>query len=228
MSTTERFQTLRDAVAQATLDAGRPKGSVTLIAVSKGFQSEDVKQVSQTGHSHFGESYVMELKEKSAQSPTLDWHFIGRVQTNKAGIIARCAGLVHTIVSARHARAIAKRRDTPLRCLIQVNIAQEPQKGGVTPDAALALATQLQEQENVLVEGLMCIPPATSNPEESRPYFQALAKLAEQGRAQGLPLHHLSMGMSRDFEVAIQEGATFVRVGSAIFGPRSLAGTPNT
>jgi pyridoxal phosphate enzyme (YggS family) len=228
MSTMARFKTLRAAVEAATADAGRPKESVTLIAVSKGFRAEDVKQVSQTGHSHFGESYVMELKEKSALGPTLEWHFIGRVQTNKAGIIARCAGLVHTIVSERHALAIAKRRDTPLRCLIQVNIAQEPQKGGVAPDEALALATQLHAHENILVEGLMCIPPATANSEKSRPHFQALATLAEQGRAQGLPLHQLSMGMSGDFDVAIQEGATLVRVGSAIFGERSLAGTPNT
>lgn len=228
MSASTKFLTLRAAVAKATVDAGRLPESVTLIAVSKGFRADDVKQVAQTGHTQFGESYVVELKEKSALEPTLDWHFIGRVQTNKAGIIARCAGLVHTIVSERHALAIAKRCDTSLRCLIQVNIAEEPQKGGVPPHEVLALATQLHTHENILVEGLMCIPPATENPEESRPYFRALAMLAEQGRSQGLPLHQLSMGMSRDFDIAIQEGATLVRVGSAIFGERSLAGAPNT
>lgn len=228
MSASTKFLTLRAAVAKATSDAGRLPESVTLVAVSKGFRADDVQQVAQTGHTQFGESYAMELKEKSARAPSLEWHFIGRVQTNKAGIIARCAGLVHTIVSERHALAIAKRRETPLRCLIQVNIAEETQKGGVPPNEALALATKLHAHENILVEGLMCIPPATQNPEESRPYFRALALLAQQGRSQGLPLDQLSMGMSRDFDIAIQEGATLVRVGSAIFGARSLAGVPNT
>lgn len=220
MTTHDRFCALQSAVTAATIAARRDANSVTLIAVSKYFGGESVEQVAATGHTHFGESYAQELKEKATQQPHLDWHFIGRVQTNKASIIAQHAGLVHTIISERHAQAIAKRCESPLRCLIQVNIADEPQKGGVAINEVLALAAVLHQNPRIVLEGLMCIPPASDDPEQTRPHFRALANLAKKGREQGLPLNQLSMGMSRDFAVAIQEGATLVRIGSAIFGER--------
>ena len=149
-----------------------------------------------------------------------EWHFIGRVQTNKAKWIAAHAHMVHTITSPRHATSIAKHCSTPLKCLIQVNIGKEESKGGVLPSDTLALAHEISKVNNVQICGLMSLPPRVDQPEQAAPYFEAMAELAYQGQKEGLPLTELSMGMSHDFEIAIRYGATMVRIGRSIFGQR--------
>ena len=222
MSIDERLKTVKARIEEVTIAAGREVGSVKLLAVSKTLGSDVVKTVYDVGHRFIGESYAQELRDKSSELSHLDleWHFIGRVQTNKAKWIASNAHMVHTITSVRHAEALAKHSLTPLKCLIQVNIGNEESKGGVPPDETLALASALHEINDIEVCGLMCLPPRVSHPEDAAPYFEALADLAKSGRDRGLPLTELSMGMSGDFEVAIRCGATMVRVGSLIFGPR--------
>lgn len=222
MSIVEQLAVIKGRIEEATIAAGREVGSVKLLAVSKTFGSDVVKTVHDAGHRFIGESYAQELRDKSSALSNLDieWHFIGRVQTNKAKWIAPNAYMVHTITSVRHAKALALYAKHPLRCLIQVNIGNEDSKGGVLPEDTLALACALHELDEIEVCGLMCLPPRVTQAEDAAPYFEALAALAQRGRERGLPLTELSMGMSGDFEVAIRCGATMVRVGSLLFGAR--------
>lgn len=211
-----RYQSILARIDRACLAAGRNREEVRLIVVSKTFGLEPMRILAEQGQVDFGESYAQELRDKA---PQLDvrWHFIGRLQSNKARYVAPHAYRVHALASDRHATALAKRSEHPVPALVAVNIGREPQKDGVVPEDALALCRSLQERDDVALHGLMCIPPAG---EPSAPHYRALADLARQGRAEGLPLNELSMGMSSDFEEAIAQGATWIRVGSAIFGPR--------
>ena len=220
-SVQERLAGLQDRVAAACREAGREPTEVQLIAVSKTHPLETVERAAQTGQLHFGESYAQELRDKGRARPDLSWHFIGRLQTNKARYIAPQAFRVHALERLDHAQALAKRATGPLRCLVAVNVGGEVSKGGVAPDDALDAVRSLGGVPGIEICGLMTLPPATPRPEDAAPYFEQLADLAAAGRRQGLPLHELSMGMSRDFEVAIAYGATWIRVGTAIFGPRT-------
>ncbi len=214
---------VRAALADAARVAGRDPDDVTLVAVSKRHGPDAIRAAYAAGQRDFGENYAQELRDKAAalaDLPELRWHYIGRIQSNKAAWIAPVSVLVHAIDSLEHARALARRAEAPVPCLVAVNVAGEQTKGGVPADRALDLCRVLAEEPGVALRGLMTMPPYEDDPERSAPHFRALRRLAEAGRAEGLPLHALSMGMTSDFAVAVREGATLVRIGTAIFGPR--------
>jgi pyridoxal phosphate enzyme (YggS family) len=202
---------VRKRIAEACARAGREAGSVTLIAVSKTKPLELLREAIQAGQRSFGENYAQEFRDKFEQEPGLDWHFIGALQTNKVKYVAGKAALVHTCDRLSLAQELAK-RGPGQRVLLEINIGREPQKAGVLPEDAAALLEQASAL-GLRCEGLMCIPPAEGDP---RVHFRALRELASK-----LGLRELSMGMSADYEAAVEEGATIVRVGTAIFGSRA-------
>jgi hypothetical protein len=215
-----RFQALQQRIDDACLRAGRPRDDVHLVAVSKTHPLEAVEAVAATGHVDFGESYAQELRDKAAARADLRWHFIGRLQSNKAKYVAPVAYRVHALERLDHAQALAKRAPRPLKCLVAVNVAGEASKGGVPAHEALDAVRSLDQVDGIEICGLMTLPPAVDDPQDAAPWFAQLAELAAEGRARGLALTELSMGMTHDFEVAIAHGATWIRVGTAIFGPR--------
>lgn len=206
-------------VRTAAERAKRDPADVRLLAVSKTQPALLVREAYDAGQRAFGENYVQELAEKSlalAALPELEWHFIGHLQRNKVKDVLRANSVVHTVDSVRLADEIASRASgARVRVLLQVNVAREAQKSGVLPEQLDALIAHVRGLPKLELRGLMTIPP-DAEPEDARPHFRALRELAA---ANGLP--ELSMGMSADLEVAIEEGATIVRVGTAIFGARS-------
>lgn len=206
-------------IEAACREVGRRPETVRLVAVSKRQPDAALLEAFATGHRDFGENYVQELVRKRALLPEeARFHLIGHLQTNKAKDAVEAA-LVHTVDRAKVAVALNKRMESGrLGILVEVNVAGEAQKAGVAPDGLEALLESIRDLPRLEVRGLMCIPPAG----EGRRWFESLRTLAEQVRVRtGLPLPELSMGMSADYEDAIREGATLVRVGTAIFGPRS-------
>jgi pyridoxal phosphate enzyme (YggS family) len=217
---------VRARIAAAEKAAGRPAGSVELLAVSKKMAPDDVRAALAAGQRAFGENYAQELRDKRtalAADPTPpEWHYIGPLQSNKVKYVAGLVALVHTVDSVALLEAIAA-RGAPQACLVQVNVAGEAQKRGLGPAALPALLDRFAALPNVTCAGLMLIPPLTENPDDARPHFAALRALRDREAAHPRPnvdLRELSMGMSADLEVAIAEGATIVRVGTAIFGAR--------
>ncbi len=210
----------RERVARAAERAGRRAADVLLIAVSKTVEAERVRQAIAAGVSALGENRVQEARGKIAElGRPVPWHLIGQLQTNKAREAVELFDVIHSLDRIELGRELDRRagaRGRPVDALVQVNVAAETQKGGVTLDALEALLDAVKGLPHVRVRGLMAIPPEAPDPEEARPWFRALAKL---GARHGLG--ELSMGMSGDFEVAIEEGATMVRVGTAVFGPRA-------
>ena len=213
-----------DAAARA---AGREPGDVCLLAVSKTHPVEAIQAALGAGQRDFGESRAQELRDKSRSlegaAPAPRWHFIGHLQRNKVKYVVGRAALIHAVDSARLAEAIGARArslDVTQRVLVEVNIDGEAAKSGVSVTDALALCAQVDATPGVALAGLMAIPRWREDPAAVAPSFQALSALAAEGRARGLALDTLSMGMSQDFEVAIACGATLVRVGTAIFGRR--------
>ena len=216
---------VRDRVQSALLEARREPGETTILAVSKQQSAGAIEALFQAGQSDFGENYVQEAMEKisSLEELEIDWHFIGHVQSNKTRDIAERFQWVHTIDRMKIARRLNDQRphySAPLNVCIQVNQAGETQKGGVKPAAVAELARGIMELPRLRLRGLMTMPPATEDPVESAPFFAGLREQKETLAAEGIPLDTLSMGMSSDLEIAIREGATIVRVGTAIFGPR--------
>lgn len=216
---------LEARIAAACLRAGRARTEVTLVGVSKGMDGDVVRTAAAAGLVTFGENYVQEWLVKRDALADLEseiaWHFIGRIQRNKAGAIAEAA-LVHSLADVRVARALAAvgaRRGTPVRALVQVNVDAEASKGGVTPDLLPGVLAELRALDGLDIEGLMVIPPPLP-PDEVRASFRRLRELRDR-QSEAASLRALSMGMSGDFEVAIEEGATLIRVGTAIFGPRT-------
>jgi hypothetical protein len=235
----ERARTIAEALAEvrvrvegAARAAGRSSDSVRLLAVSKKMPPEDVRAALTAGQRAFGENYAQELRDKraalAADSPSPEWHFIGPLQSNKVKYVAGQVALIHSVDSialldAIDAYATAHGGGTPQPCLVQVNVAGEAQKRGVAPADLPALLDRFAAARAVRCHGLMMIPPLGGAPETSRPYFAALRALRDGEAARRRPhveLRELSMGMSGDVEVAIAEGATLVRVGTAIFGAR--------
>lgn len=219
----DRLSAVRARLAAAAAAAGRDPGAIRLVAVSKTHPPEAIEAAYAAGQRDFGESYAQELRDKAralAHLPDLRWHFIGRIQTNKARYIGPVAARVHALTSVDHARALAARSPNGLDALVHVNVDGEASKAGVAPSEALALCDALDRIPDVRVRGLMALPPFTDDPADAASTFAAVAALAAQGIAHGLDLQELSMGMSRDLEVAIAHGATWVRVGTAIFGHR--------
>jgi len=177
---------------------------------------EMLRQAFAAGQAIFGENYAQELREKAEALPGAEWHFIGALQTNKAKLVVGRAALIHTCDRLALAQELSKRAKAgglTQRVLLEVNVGREPQKAGAMPDQVSQLLSQVRALPALSCEGLMCIPPAEGDP---RPHFRALRELA---RALGLA--QLSMGMTADYEIAIEEGATLVRVGTAIFGERA-------
>lgn len=215
---------VRARIAAAAERVGRSGAGVTLVGVGKSFPAHVVVAAADAGVTDLGENRAQELKEKAIAVPRdVRWHFIGHLQTNKARQVVGLAHLIHSVDRYALGEEIARRaraRSVTQNVLIEVNISGEVTKHGVEPAAALALALEVEELEGVRVEGLMTMAPYADDPESSRPYFAHLRELGERLRSALPDAGALSMGMTRDFEVAIEEGATLVRVGEAIFGPR--------
>lgn len=221
----ERLRAVRARVERAARAAGRDPATVVLLAVSKTKPSADVRAAFAAGQRKFGENYAQELVEKVealADLAEIEWHFIGRLQTNKARLVASRAAVVHAVDSERLALELAKRaegRARPLDVLVEVNVGGEASKGGVEPSELAAILHAIEALPTLRLRGLMSIPPPSDTPEGARRYHRALAELRDaHGGVARLP--ELSMGMTDDLEIAIEEGATIVRVGTAIFGAR--------
>jgi pyridoxal phosphate enzyme (YggS family) len=217
---------VHERIAAAEQAAGRAAGSVRLVAVSKKMTVDDVRAALGAGQLELGESYGQELRDKRealAHEPVAPrWHFIGPLQANKVKYVAGHVALVHSVDSAELLEAL-ERRGAAQACLVQVNVAGEAQKRGVAPEGLPALLDRFATLAHVRCEGLMTVPPQSDAPEAARPHFAALRALREREAARGRPhvdLRELSMGMSHDLEGAVAEGATIVRVGTAIFGGR--------
>ncbi len=217
---------VRARIAAAEQAAGRAPGSARLVAVSKKMTVDDVRAALAAGQRDFGESYGQELRDKrqafAAEAAAPQWHFIGPLQANKVKYVAGHVALVHSVDSSELLDAL-EHRAVPQACLVQVNVAGEAQKRGVAPAALGALLDRFASLAHVRCAGLMTVPPLANAPEAARPHFAALRALRDREATRDRPhvaLAELSMGMSHDLEAAIAEGATLVRVGTAIFGGR--------
>ncbi|WP_395704327.1 YggS family pyridoxal phosphate-dependent enzyme [Aquabacterium sp.] len=229
-SVATKLQQLRERISAACATAGRPVQTVTLLAVSKTFGPEAVREAAAAGQRAFGENYVQEALEKIHAlqdfSPPLAWHLIGPLQSNKTRVVAEAFDWVHSVDRLKIAQRLSEQRPAhlpPLQLCLQVNISGEASKSGVMPDELPALAHAVAALPNVRLRGLMAIPEPAADFEAQRAPHRALHALFDALRAQGLALDTLSMGMSADLEAAIAEGATIVRVGTAIFGGRAYA-----
>jgi pyridoxal phosphate enzyme (YggS family) len=217
---------VRERIARAEAAASRAPGAVRLVAVSKKMPPEDLRHALAAGQRELGESYGQEFRDKrlalAAEPVAPRWHFIGPLQANKVKYVAGQVALLHSVDTAALLDEL-ERRALPQACLVQVNVTGEPQKRGVAPDALGALLDRFATSAHLRCEGLMTVPALADDPEASRASFAALRALREREAARPRPrveLRELSMGMSHDIEVAISEGATLVRVGTAIFGSR--------
>lgn len=211
---------VKERIAKAAIRAGRNPEDIRLIAVSKEFPASAISEAFALGITDFGENRVQEAAEKIPQvtasaSPRPTWHLIGHLQTNKIKTALHLFDIIHSVDSLRLAQALSKRTTARTKILLEVNIAGETTKTGFSPEDVVEAYREIRELPGVEVIGLMTVAPETSEPEGTRPYFKQLRGIAEM-----LNLRELSMGMSGDFEVAIEEGATMVRVGRAIFGER--------
>ena len=223
----DRLAGVRKRIAQAELRFDRKPGGVQLLVVSKTFPVECIVDAIHAGQRQFGENYLQEAQDKMADSrlnaTAIEWHFIGPVQGNKAGKIARAFDWVHTVDKLAIAEKLNEQRPAhlpPLNICIQVNISAEPSKAGVTLEELWELATEVAKLPRLCLRGLMAIPkPAADLAQQRRP-FRALHEIFQQLNTAGLLLDTLSMGMSDDLEAAIAEGATLIRIGTAIFGAR--------
>lgn len=220
-----RLAAIRERIAVACRRAGRDPGEVELLAVSKTFPASAIRQAFDAGHRLFAESRQQEAATKIPQLPReIEWHFIGPLQRNKARKVLADFACIHSVDSLRlasHLDRIAGEEACRATVYLEVNIAGEPSKSGFTPEDLLAEVGKIAELPNLELAGLMVIPPATDNEEEARRWFSEARELRDRAEsAGGLRLPGLSMGMSGDFEAAILEGSTIVRVGSALFGDR--------
>jgi pyridoxal phosphate enzyme (YggS family) len=221
----ERLKEVCDRMAAAASRAGRPVDSVTLLGITKGQPADLVRAAVGAGLRNFGESYLQEALEKMAavSDPELTWHFVGRLQTNKTRAIAEGFAWVHGVDRLKVAARLSEQRPfyaPPLNVCLQVNVAGEESKGGVSLTELPTLATSVAALPRLKLRGLMCIPPEEDDPARQRGWFAKLRHALEGLNEAGMGLDTLSMGMSGDLEAAILEGATIVRVGTALFGPR--------
>lgn len=227
-----RFEQLKQRIATACQRASRDPSSVTLIAATKGVPAERISQAIRCGIKEIGENYLQEATAKREKlPPDLTWHFIGSIQKRKVRSMVGHFEWIHSvdrweIANEIHTRASAI--PTIQKVLVQVNTSGEATKSGVSPENVLPFVERLKDLRSIDLRGLMTIPPWNEDPEASRPYFKKLSELLKEINARGLslrPLTELSIGMSGDFEVAIEEGATMIRIGTALFGPRPRSTT---
>ena len=224
-----RLTQVREEISSAEKKSGRPHGSVKLIAVSKTFGEIHILEAMKAGCLVFGENRVQEAKGKISilGRDKIHWHLIGHLQKNKVKYVYDLFDLVHTVDNIELGQAIhkgAQTRNIIFPILVQVNIASEASKSGVQPHLLETVLVKLSHLSSLKVQGLMVIPPLNSDPEKSRRFFAQLRELRDKmllSKIENIELHELSMGMSTDFKVAIEEGASLVRVGSAIFGKRT-------
>ncbi|MFH2064003.1 MAG: YggS family pyridoxal phosphate-dependent enzyme [Pseudomonadota bacterium] len=224
----KRVDDIRNRIQNALCSCGRRQDNITLVAVSKTVPSETIKAGIHSGLSIFGENYIQEAKQKidTIADPSVTWHFIGHLQSNKAKYAVRLFDLIHTVDSLKLAAELdrqAQKNNKLQNILLQVNVGMEASKSGVSPDDVLDLTRSISCLNHVKIKGLMTIPPVYNSPERVAPYFQNLRELRDMIRKKNIPnveMNELSMGMTGDFEVAIREGATLIRIGTAIFGER--------
>lgn len=219
---TDRLARLTSRINEACHKAGRDPSEVSLVAVTKTLSTDTIRAGLSAGLTVFGENYIQEAQAKINEiNSSAVWHFIGHLQTNKAKYAVRLFNLIHSVDNIKLARELNKRAGSAGRgipILVQINISGEESKSGVSKDQAEELIHEVLEFPHLETRGLMTVPPFFESPDLARPYFKALRELKEKI---GPPLIDLSMGMTGDFEVAIEEGATIIRVGTAIFGPRA-------
>ncbi|HTW38073.1 MAG TPA: YggS family pyridoxal phosphate-dependent enzyme [Steroidobacteraceae bacterium] len=232
----DNVRAVRARIARAAAQCGRNADSITIVAASKSQPLTAIEAAARAGLTHFGESYLKEALAKLAApaAASLTWHFIGRIQANKTRPIAEHFSWVHGLDRLDLAQRLSAQRPyhaPALEVCIQVNLAGEPGKGGVAPAEVHALAAAVAELPRLRLRGLMCLPPEEHALEGQRHWFAALRAMFEELNAAGAALDTLSMGMSADLEAAVLEGATCVRIGTALFGPRPrrhLEGGPDT
>lgn len=222
----ETLQSVRSRISRAAAAAGRDVDSVTLLAVTKAHSAEIIRAAAFCGLEHFGESYVKEAlpKIETLRGLELTWHFIGQLQANKTRAVAEHFAWVHGVDRLRIAERLSEQRSPhapPLNVCLQVNVGGETSKGGVTPAELPEMARQVALLPRLALRGLMCIPPPEESEAQQRHWFAETAKLMRHLQVPGTTLDTLSMGMSSDLEAAIAEGATIVRVGTALFGERA-------
>ena len=223
---TENLTLISDLLRESAIEAGRNPESVRLLAVSKKQPLTKIREAAAAGQRDFGENFVQEGVEKiqALANPDLTWHFIGHLQSNKTRVVAEYFDWVHTIDKLKTARRLSEQRPEgrpPVNICIQVNVDDETSKSGVTPDAVPELAAACGELPNLALRGLMCLPAIRSDFADQCVPFRTLRELAEKLRTNGLDTDTLSMGMTADYRAAIIEGATIVRIGTALFGERT-------
>ncbi len=218
---------VKERIERAALKAGRDSSEIKLVAVSKKIGVEKIKDAVSAGATLLGENYVQEAKKKIGEiGRSVEWHMIGRLQTNKVKDAINLFDMIQSVDRIGLAEEInkrAKRQNKRIRVLIEVNISGEATKSGIEREKVISLVSEIAGFTNIEVEGLMTMPPYCTDPQDARPYFKLLRELREEIERQrfaNVSMKELSMGMSNDFEVAIEEGATIVRVGTAIFGAR--------
>ncbi|MEW6283796.1 MAG: YggS family pyridoxal phosphate-dependent enzyme [Candidatus Eremiobacterota bacterium] len=224
-----RLAEIKEAIARTCVRAGRDPRSVRLVGVTKLQSVAEIKEAIDAGLEDLGENYVQEARQKAMQLPGAKWHLIGHLQKNKVHLAVQLFQMLHTLDSADLIQRVEQRcheRGQNLSGLIQVKLGGEPTKSGIQPGEIFRLLDQVSQSppSRLKLVGLMAIPPQPQKPDDTRPYFRQLRSLLEQVQQRGYPFWagaELSMGMSLDYLVAIEEGATLVRLGTAIFGPRS-------
>jgi len=229
----QNLEKIQQRIRAACARARRDVNSVALLAVTKSHPPEAVAAAAQLGLTLFGENKVQEARAKIPHCPgRLRWHFIGHLQSNKCRDAVELFEMIQSVDSLPLAQEIAKRAEQASKTmpiLLEVNVAGEASKFGYAPDRLLTELAAINALPRLEIHGLMAVPPWSAEPEQSRPHFQRLRALKERcDQILGAPLLHLSMGMSDDFEVAIEEGATIIRIGTALFGPRSKTNNPGT
>ena len=225
MSISDQIAAVHRAVAQAAIEAGRAPDSVRVLGACKTKPVELIRDAIDGGQRLLGENRAQALRDKApllaSHSPAPEWHFIGRLQKNKVKYVVPWAQLIHTVDSLQLAEAISQRAPHAIGVLIQVNTGGDTAKGGVPAHQAVDLAKSIQRLDKLTVRGFMTMPPMTDDPEDCAPFFKEVQELGQAGQLAGLETTELSMGMSRDYGVAIRCGSTIVRIGTAIFGARS-------
>ena len=214
--------TIREGLSRACVRAGREAGSVRIVAAAKGMHADAVAWVVQAGIVDVGHNYVRELRAMQPRIPPARWHFIGTLQASSAHHVAAVADVVETLASERAARRLARRAAEAgrrIEALIEVDLTGE--RSGVSPERLEGFAHEVMSMEGIALTGLMTLPPIPTDPEDARPFFAELRELRDRLRVLAPQVVALSMGMSLDYEVAAEEGATMVRIGTALFGPRT-------